>query len=154
VRLVGGGGERIVPVADLYRDDGVDFLAKAPGEILAELLLPPADGLRATYRKLRRRGSIDFPILGVAAAVRLDGDGRCSEARIVLGAVASHPVRATDAERILVGSRLTAEAIEAAAEAAARPAKPMENADLTPLYRKRMARVYVSRALAELGALA
>jgi 4-hydroxybenzoyl-CoA reductase subunit beta len=154
VRLVGAAGERIVPVADLYRDDGVDYLAKAPGEILAELRFPPADGLRATYRKLRRRGSIDFPILGVAAAVRLDGDGRCTEARIVLGAVASHPVRATDAERILVGSRLTPEAIEEAAEAAARPAKPMENADLTPLYRKRMARVYVARALAELGGVA
>lgn len=154
VRLVGAGGERVLPAAKLYRDDGVDYLARAPDEILAEVLLPPADGMRATYRKLRRRGSIDFPILGVAAAVRTDGDGTCTSARIVLGAVASHPFRSSGAERALVGHRLEPAAIEEAAEAATAQAKPMENADLTPLYRKRMVRALVAGALAELAALA
>lgn len=137
----------------LYADDGVAYLAMSRGEVLVEVQLPPADGLRATYLKLRRRGSIDFPLLGVAASVRLAADGTCSEARIVLGAVASLPVRASRAERLLVGQRLDEETIQAAADAASGQAKPMENADLTPLYRKRMVGVYVGRALAELAAV-
>src|SRR6267142_3871004 len=56
-RLVGPGGERTIPLAALYRDDGIEYLAKRPDEILAEILLPPRDGWRSIYLKLRRRGS-------------------------------------------------------------------------------------------------
>jgi len=151
VRLIGATGERLLPVVDLYRDDGADYLGKEPGEILAELRLPASDGLRATYLKLRRRASIDFPLLGVAAAVRLDAEGTCTDARIALGAVASLPFRVAAVEELLVGRRLDTEAIaEAAAEAAA-AAKPMQNTDLTPAYRKRMVNVFVTRALGELA---
>ncbi len=152
VRLVSAAGERLLPLVDMYRDDGAAHLNKAAGEILTELVLPPADGLRATYLKLRRRGSIDFPLLGVAAVVRLDEDGTCTDARIVLGAVSSQPVRAAAAERLLVGRAFDGDAIAEAAEAAAASAKPMDNTDLSPAYRKRMVKVYVGRALAELGA--
>ncbi len=149
VRLVGPDGERVLPAADLYEDDGVRYLGKRRDEIVAGVLVPP--GLRATYRKVRQRGSIDFPLLGVAAAVRTDGDGTCLEARIVLGAVASRPLRCAGAEAALSGRRLEAGAIATAAELAAAAAKPMENTDLTPLYRKRMIGVHVRRALAELA---
>jgi 4-hydroxybenzoyl-CoA reductase subunit beta len=151
VRLVSVEGERIVDCLDLYRDDGATYLGLAPGEILTELLLPPPAGLRVTYRKVRRRGSIDFPILGVAAGVRLDDDGRCTDARLVLGAVASAPRRVRQAEEVLEGSRLEPEAIEAAADAATLVARPMDNSDLTPGYRKRRVKVEVSRAFAELA---
>ncbi len=151
VRLVSAAGERVVDCFDLYRDDGAAYLGLAPGEILTELLLPPPAGLRVTYRKVRRRGSIDFPILGVAAGVRLDDDGRCTDARLVLGAVASAPRRVRQAEEALEGSRLEPEAIEAAADAATLVARPMDNSDLTPGYRKRRVRVEVSRAFAELA---
>src|SRR5574341_965535 len=80
VRLVSASGERTVPIAALYRDDGIAYLAKEPGEILADIVLPPADGWRSAYLKLRRRGSVDFPVLGVAVALRLEGD-RADEAR-------------------------------------------------------------------------
>jgi 4-hydroxybenzoyl-CoA reductase subunit beta len=154
VRLVGPGGERVLRVADLYRDDGAEHLGKDPGEILTELRLPATDGVRATYLKLRRRGSIDFPLLGVAAAVRLDEERTCTDARIALGAVASLPLPVPAAEQLLVGRRLDAEAIDEAAAAAAAVAKPMQNTDLTPAYRKRMVKVFVARALNELaGAL-
>jgi len=153
IRLVAAGGERIVPAGDLYRDDGIRYLSKAPGELLVEVVVPPADGLRATYWKLRRRGAIDFPILSVAAAVRLEPDGTCSHARLVLGAVASRPVRSEAAERVLLGQRLGPEVIEAAAEAAWKPSRPLDNADLTLGYRKAMVRVYVRRALRELAGL-
>jgi carbon-monoxide dehydrogenase medium subunit len=91
-------------------------------------------------------------VLGVAAAVRLDG-GVCRDARIVLGAVASTPREVPEAARVLVGQRLEPEVIARAAEAAARPAKPLDNTDLVYHYRKRMTRVYVARALRELAGL-
>lgn len=151
-RLVGPAGERTVPVAALFRDDGIDYLAKRADEVVAELLLPPADGWRSGYLKLRRRGSFDFPVLGVAAALRLEGD-RVREARIVLGAVASQPREAPAAAAVLVGERLTPETITRAAEAAAGPARPLDNTDLTHPYRKKLTRVFVARALARLAGL-
>ena len=153
VVLTGPDGERTVPAAALYRDDGMAYLTRRPEEILTAILLPPVDGLRSTYWKLRRRGSFDFPILGVAASLRLGGDGTCADARIVLGAVSSHPMRAAAAEGVLLGRRLTSELIEEAAAAAYAPAKPLDNTDLTLAYRKRMVRVFVSRALRELANL-
>jgi 4-hydroxybenzoyl-CoA reductase subunit beta len=153
VVLTGPDGERTVPASALFRDDGIAYLAKRPDEIVTAVLLPPVDGLRSTYWKLRRRGSFDFPILGVAAAARLARDGTCLEARIVLGAVSPHPVDAVEAARLLCGRKLTPELIEEAAASAYRPAKPLDNTDLTLAYRKRMARVFVSRALRELAGL-
>ena len=152
VTLAGPAGERRIPVSGLFRDDGIEYLGKAPGEILTALHLPPVDGWRATYWKLRRRGAFDFPVLGVAAAVRLE-NGVCRDARIVLGAVASMPREAPEAARALVGHPFEAEAIARAAAAAARPAKPLDNTDLVYHYRKRMTRVYVARALRELAGL-
>jgi 4-hydroxybenzoyl-CoA reductase subunit beta len=152
VRLAGPGGERTIPISALYRDDGIQYLTKQPGEIVTELVLPPADGLRSVYLKLRRRGSFDFPVLGVAAAVRMDGE-TVREARIVLGAVASLPREATAASALLVGQRLTPELIDRAAEAAYRPAKPLDNTDFGHPYRKKMTRVFVTRALRRLAGL-
>lgn len=151
VRLVSPRGERVIPVAALYHDDGMAYLAKAHDEVLAEALLPPALGWRSVYGKLRRRGSFDFPILGVAVALLQDDGGTVRDARIVLGAVASRPVEAAEAARMLVGARLDAELIAEVAAVAARPAKPLDNADLTISYRKQMASVYVRRALEALA---
>jgi 4-hydroxybenzoyl-CoA reductase subunit beta len=149
-RLVGAAGERVIPVSALYRDDGIEYLAKRPDEILTEIMLPPADGLRSAYLKLRRRGAFDFPVLGVAVALRMDG-AVVRDARIVLGAVASLPREATEAGRLLVGERLGAELIEQVAAVAARPSKPLDNTDLTHPYRKKMTRVFVARALGRLA---
>ena len=152
VTLVGPDGARTVPIAALYRDDGIAYLDKRPDEVLTEIALPPADGLRSVYLKLRRRGSFDFPILGVAVALRMDGE-IVREARIVLGAVASLPREGTEAGARLIGQRLTAELIDEVAGIAARPSKPLDNTDLTHPYRKKMTRVYVTRALRRLAGL-
>jgi 4-hydroxybenzoyl-CoA reductase subunit beta len=151
-RLVGPAGARTVPVSALYRDDGIQYLAKRPDEILTHVTLPPADGWDSVYLKLRRRGSFDFPVLGVAVAVRWER-GVVHDARIVLGAVASAPREAPAAAAALVGARLTSDTITRAAEAAAGPAKPLDNTDFTHPYRKRLVRVYVARALARLAGL-
>src|SRR5579883_2192806 len=74
-RLVSERGERVLPVRELFRDDGMHPYNREPDEILSEILLPPADGWRSVYLKLRRRGSFDFPILGVAIALRRADDG-------------------------------------------------------------------------------
>ena len=152
VRLIGPSSERTIPLSALYQDDGIQYLTKQPGEIVTEIVLPPADGARSIYLKLRRRGSFDFPVLGVAATVRMDGE-TVRQARIVLGAVASLPREAPEAARLLVGERLTPELIDRAADAAYRPAKPLDNTDLTHPYRKKMVRVYVARALRRLAGL-
>jgi 4-hydroxybenzoyl-CoA reductase subunit beta len=149
VRLASVRGDRVIPVEELYQNDGIAYQTKAPDEILVELILPPENG-RATYRKLRRRGSIDFPILGVAAVARFDGDGTCVAARLVVGAVAPAPQRATAAEQFIVGRRLTDEVIEEAARLATQPFRPQNNTDMGSRYRKWMISVYVVRALRDL----
>ena len=146
VALVGVEGEREVPVAALYRDDGIEYMAKQPSEVVTELRLRAAPGTRSAYVKLRRRGSIDFPIAGAAVAARMEGDVVAS-CRVVLSAVASHPLEASPAEDFLKGRRLDDETIREAAELAFKPAKPLDNADLSHFWRKRMVRTVVEQAL-------
>jgi 4-hydroxybenzoyl-CoA reductase subunit beta len=146
VSLTGADGEREIPVAALYQDDGIQYMAKQPEEVVTALHLRPAPGTRSAYVKLRRRGSIDFPIAGAAVAARLDGR-TVTGCRIVLSAVASHPLEATAAEAFLKGKTLDEEMIREAAEIASKPAKPLDNADLSHFWRKRMVRVVVEEAL-------
>jgi len=146
VRLTGPDGERELPVSDLYRDDGIAYLAKQPAEVVTAIRLPVVAGTMSAYVKLRRRGSIDFPIAGAAVALRLDGD-TVMACRIVLSAVASHPLEATGAEEFLKGKRVDAETVRQTAELAAKPARPLDNADLSHFWRKRMVRVVVEQAL-------
>jgi 4-hydroxybenzoyl-CoA reductase subunit beta len=150
VLLVSERGEREIAVDELYRNDGIDYHTRATDEILVEVRLPPGDGWRSTYWKLRRRGSFDFPVLGVAAAARLEPDGTVVEARIVLGAVASRPLVADRAAAGLVGGGLTDGAVAEAASTAAELAKPMDNTDFTLQWRKRVAADLVGHALREL----
>jgi len=148
-RLVGPKGERVVPAGRLYANDGINYLTKDPDEILAEVRLPAPDGWDAVYHKLRRRGSFDFPVLGVAAWIDWDG-AEVADARIVLGGVASWPQEVSEAGASLKGTDLSDEAIARAADAAYRPAKPLDNTDFDLSWRKQMTRVYVQAALEEL----
>lgn len=149
--LVSHAGEREIAVEDLYRNDGIDFVTKRPEELLTRVLLPRPDGWRASYRKLRRRGAFDFPVLSVGAAVWREGE-TVTAARLVLGGVASAPVRLSAAEAILVGRALDESSIAAAADAAAGPSRPMDNTDFSFLWRKEMTKQFVGRALRDLHA--
>jgi 4-hydroxybenzoyl-CoA reductase subunit beta len=150
VKLVSRGGERLISVKELYRDDGMFYLNKAPDELVAEICLPPADGVKSTYWKLRRRGAFDFPVLGVAVALKQSEDGAVEQCKIVLGGVGSSPQEITEASQLLIGQKPTPEVLEAVAEAVYKPARPLDNTDYHLFYRKRMAAVYVKRALQEL----
>jgi 4-hydroxybenzoyl-CoA reductase subunit beta len=153
LKFVSPAGERIVPAAELYNDDGMRHLNKRPDELLTEIHLPPTNGWKAAYWKLRRRGSFDFPVLGVAACLRQAGDGRVEQAAIILGGVGSAPLRAVKAEQTIVGNFLTEESITEAAARAYPVAKPLDNTDFAMEWRKDMARYYVAGVLRELAGL-
>jgi 4-hydroxybenzoyl-CoA reductase subunit beta len=141
-------GERTVDAGDFFRDDGIAYLTRAPDEILSAIEFDDYSGWRMTYEKLRRRGSFDFPILGVAAAVKLN-DGLVEDVRLVLGAVGSSPTDQSKLAAPLIGTRPTREGIAAIAAEAYKGARPLDNTDLNYAWRKKMARVYVERALAK-----
>ena len=160
-RLVSTAGERIIDAAGFYKDDGIDYMNKRPDELLVDIHLPPTNGWRASYQKLRRRGAFDFPVLGVAAYVRYDRsagalpDGRATaanrvtiaDAKIVLGGIAPSPVQVKESAQALIGNPLGDDQIEAAAEAAYVKARPLDNTDFVYQWRKQMARQYTLRAL-------
>ncbi len=155
-------GDRVIDAAGLYNDDGIDYLHKRPDELLVDIQLPPTNGWRASYQKLRRRGAFDFPVLGVAAWVQVDEtnvrtgsgsdrDATIKNARIVLGGIAPSPLEVKEAGQALIGNPLHQEYIEAAAEAAYIKARPLDNTDFVMNWRKQMTRQYTLRALQELA---
>jgi 4-hydroxybenzoyl-CoA reductase subunit beta len=149
VRIESADGRRVADLADLYQEDGIRYLTLRRDEIVTEVVLPPSDGWRSTYLKARDRNSFDFPIVGLAAAVRLDS-GVVADARLAVTAVASRPILVDAARSALVGSRLDDDAITAAAEAAFKAARPMDNTSSTIAQRKRTVSVFAMRALREL----
>ena len=144
VHVVGPKGERDVDLVECYREDGIRYLTLAPGEVVTDVRLPPSDGWRSTYLKQRDRNAFDFPIAGVAAAVRWDG-GIVADARVAITALGSRPV-AVDASA-LRGTKLDDDAIAAVADATHKAARPMDNTSGTISQRKRAARVFADRAL-------
>lgn len=150
VRVASRQGDRIMPVASLYADDGIHPVHLHDGEVLTDVYLPALEGdWRSAYEKYRVRGAFDFPIVSVAAAARFDG-GICADARLVLQAVATRPLALPEAEALLRGQPWTPELIEAAADVAYKTAHPMDNTSGTIALRRRMVRAYTRRALESL----
>jgi 4-hydroxybenzoyl-CoA reductase subunit beta len=150
VRLVSTLGERMVDAAALYNDDGINYLHKRHDELLADIHLPPTAGWRATYKKLRRRGAFDFPVLGVAVRLDVERDGTVRDAKVILGGVSPAPLEIKDAQAALVGGALDLERMTRAAEACYVRARPLDNTDFVMNWRKQMTKPYVMRALEEL----
>jgi 4-hydroxybenzoyl-CoA reductase subunit beta len=149
LRLASTLGERVIDAAGFYNDDGIEYLHKRPDELLVDIQLPPTNGWRASYQKLRRRGAFDFPVLGVAAWINMD-QGLVRDAKVVLGGIAPAPVEIKEAAGVLIDRPLADEQIAAAAEAAYVKARPLDNTDFVYQWRKQMARQYTLRALKDL----
>ena len=148
-RLVGPDGEREIAAADMYDiEDGREWLRRKPGELMTEIVIPPQNGARSVYLKLRRRGSFDFPVLGVAA--RIECNGKVEKVDLILNALGPAPIRCKEAEAVLLGSKLDDETIAEAVTLAPKAAKPLDNTDYMPSWRKKMVTVYVRRALESL----
>jgi xanthine dehydrogenase YagS FAD-binding subunit len=145
----GPGGERLLPVADLFVDPGADVRrmhALEPGEILTRLRIPTVPERRSHFVKVAVRGSWDFALASAAVAAGVV-DGRLTACRIVLGGVAPTPWRCLRAEAALEGAEPTRDRIEAAAEAALIGAEPApDNA-----YRLALVRQAVIDALTEIA---
>jgi 4-hydroxybenzoyl-CoA reductase subunit beta len=151
VTLVSTAGERRLPVSELFADDGIQHLTRRSDEILAAIHVPaPAPGERSAYVKLRRRGSFDFPVLGVAVRARLGAGGAVESARIFVGGTGSRPHDARAAADYLIGRTLDEDSIRHAAGMIAHIAKPLQNTDFSLGWRKSVASAYAARALREL----
>lgn len=147
VTLAGPRGERILPLADFF----TGFLTNrlAGDELLVELQVP-IPGEPTAFIKFGRKHA-NTPAV-VTVAVRLEWDEeRVADVRIALGAVGPHPIRARQAEQLLVGTNLGADAIAAAAAAAAQGCEPFTDGIATEWYRRRMVGLFVGRALEQLA---
>lgn len=156
VRLVSANDEREILLADMYVDDGIDYLSKKPDEILTEVIVPGSSDsshCRSAFWKLRRRGSIDFSTLSVAVAVWMDKAAKVTKASMVLGAVGSAPMPVAEANTLLVGNALNEELIGEVARAAHKIAQPMDNTDFAASWRGKMAEQYAIAALREIAGL-
>jgi 4-hydroxybenzoyl-CoA reductase subunit beta len=147
IELADGSGLRTLKADDLYQDDGIQYLTKKPEELLTKITLPAPGNWKASYLKLRRRDTYDFPVLGVGACLWFAEDGTIEKANVRLGGVGSYAMPAAATEKLLVGKKLTDELIAEAGAAAMKPARTMDNTDLDVYWRKKVAPIYVARAL-------
>jgi 4-hydroxybenzoyl-CoA reductase subunit beta len=149
VEIAGPDGPRSVPLDALYdaKGDGIHRHTLKPGDLVVAVRLPPAARTRASaYRKLRVRPSFDFPELGIAAAASVE-DGRWSALRLAAGGLETYPKRFDALTDPLVGETVSADRIRSLAEEVRRQVRPVHNTFLAPDYRKKMAAVFVRRAL-------
>lgn len=150
IEIVSANGVRRVALDGFYTGEGDARMKLAKNELLTRVFLPAASaGWRGAYRKLRVRGSIDYPLAGIAVAYRA-ANGHPAEARVALTAVNPAPMLVRDAEKMLRENELTREVAEAVGDLAARTAKPLTTSALTPEYRREMVRVLTKRAILEL----
>ena len=148
IHLMSKDGQRSIEASQMYNNDGITYLSKRPNEIVTAIELPPVNGDITAFQKLRRRGSIDFPILNVAAWLRPAKDGKTIEAaRIAIGGITSAPFLSIPAANALIGRELSADTIHAAAHAARLDSRPLDNTDLDFSWRRSMVEVWVRRTL-------
>jgi carbon-monoxide dehydrogenase medium subunit len=141
----GPGGERAIPAADLFVTHLTTSLAA--GEVITRVEFPVLSGRRgSSFVELARRAG-DFALAEAAAVVSLDDAGRCTSARVVLGAVADRPVDVSALASPLVGAEPDAEAARAIGRAAAEAVDPAAGRHASAAYRRRMVAVLVERAL-------
>jgi 4-hydroxybenzoyl-CoA reductase subunit beta len=149
IRLAGPEGRREVPLTEFYAGDGIRKNVLRPGEILVRILLPESSAaLRAGYRKLRARDTLDYPEMGTAAALRLAPGDRVEVLRAATTAVDTVPhfVDFSDEHR----GRSVADVIDAVCEEMTERARPKKNTAMAVGYRKKMVRVFLRRLLEDL----
>ncbi len=143
VTLAGPAGTRVVPLGAFHTGFMTNVLQD--GELVTGLRLPAVAGDTA-YLKFGRKASNTPSVVTVAVRVARRGE-TVTDARIALGAAGPHPLRAGAAERALVGSTLGPEVIEAVAAMAAEESQPFSDGVASEWYRRRMVRLFVTRAL-------
>jgi 4-hydroxybenzoyl-CoA reductase subunit beta len=147
IEIASTAGTRRVRLQDFYTGLGEDYRRLQPNELVTRVFLPAAAAdYSGVYRKLRVRGSIDYPLAGVAVVIKRS-NGHIADARIGITAVNPAPLLVKDAGALLVGKMLDETLAEAAGGLAAKTAKPLTTSALTPEYRREMIRVFTKRAV-------
>jgi 4-hydroxybenzoyl-CoA reductase subunit beta len=147
IEMVGASGARRIRLQDFYTGDGVNYRTLLPNELVTRVFLPAESAdYRGVYRKLRVRGSIDYPLAGVAIAMKRS-NGHITDARLALTAVNPAPLLVERAGEMLRGKVVDEAMAEAVGDLAARTSKPLTTSALTPEYRREMIRVFTKRAV-------
>jgi 4-hydroxybenzoyl-CoA reductase subunit beta len=147
LEIAGPKGTRRAAIQDFYTNIGDARMKMVHNEMLTRVFLPEASaGWKGSYLKLRIRGSIDYPLAGVAVAVKQNG-GPVEAARVAVTAVNPAPMLVPAAENALVGKRIDDHLAAVVGELAAKAAKPLTTSGLTPEYRREVIKVYAKRAV-------
>lgn len=149
VKIVGPEGERVVPLEGFFTGPGGTILKRE--ELLVEIQVPiPSPNTRGIYLKHSMRGTIDLAIVNIAVIVTLGSQSKvCEDIKIVLGAVASTPMRMKKAEEVLRGKRIDEDLINKSAQVASGEARPISDVRASAEYRKEMVKVFTKRAVRE-----
>jgi 4-hydroxybenzoyl-CoA reductase subunit beta len=151
VELASASGVRTIPVDELFLADGIWNTVRRADEILTQIRIPlPEPGVRAAFEKLRQRNAIDFPLLNVAVAAKIQG-GRIEWIRLVVSALGARPRVVTGLDPIAVGRGLGPDVIDLIAQRAHQQCHPLSNIIVDPDWRRAMVPVYVGRALRNLA---
>jgi len=136
---------RVIKASEFYTD--VFTTALRNSEILTEARIPLSlSKSSGSFQKFERRAG-DFAIVSAAVQLSLDDRGRCKYAGIGLGAVGPTPIKAKEAEKILLGKAITEDTILAAAEKCKEISSPSSDLSGSSEYKRQMVKVFVSRAL-------
>jgi len=152
IEIASAVGVRRMPLSEFYTGLGDTYRKLQANEIVTRVFLPASTaGYSGIYRKLRIRGSIDYPLAGVAVVMKRasngNGNGHVTDARIGITAVNPEPLLVNGVGELLVGKACDESLAEAAGDLAARTAKPLTTSALTPEYRREMIRVFTKRAV-------
>lgn len=148
VTVRSAGGRRLA-VEDLYSGDGMRPIRLEPDEVICEVVTPPLPkNFGWGYHKSSRRGGFEYGMAVVAIALSLAASLQtCAEARIVIGAIRERPVRAREAERVLIGQHINDALIASTVATAIEEAKPLQHHGFTRSYLIDNMRVYLRRVL-------
>jgi len=152
IEVASASGTRRLRLRDFYTGLGDDYRKLQPNELVTRVFLPAASAdYRGVYRKLRVRGSIDYPLAGVAVVMKRSSNGNSgghvADARIAITAVNPAPLLVKGAFELLAGKVVDQALAEAAGDLAAKICKPLTTSALTPEYRREMIRVFTKRAV-------
>ncbi len=147
IEIASASGVKRMPVGEFYTGLGDTYRKLQPDELLTRVILPEASAdYRGAYRKLRVRGSIDYPLAGVAIALKRS-NGHVSDARVAITAVNPAPMLVKGAAEMLAGKAVDEALAEVVGDLAAKTAKPLTTSALTAEYRREMIRVFTRRAV-------
>jgi len=147
IEIASPAGRRRVPLREFYTGLGDEYRKLNPTELVTRIFLPESSAdYRGIYRKLRVRGSIDYPLAGVAVVLKRS-NGHVADARLAITAVNPAPLLVKGVSRLLEGRPIDESLAEAVGDLAARTAKPLTTSALTPEYRREMIRVFTKRAV-------